>query len=93
MDKMPLSRIASVYSGKPGRCCCGCSGKYSYASKHSKWSSKDRGYEVQADEISDRSVKIIYNKIMSFPESELDWNDDRVSIDTDTRRYILYFVV
>jgi hypothetical protein len=57
-----LNEIMSVYSGRPG-CCCGCRGKHTYASKYATKASKDRGYKVNEDEISDRSVKIIVGKM------------------------------
>jgi len=41
--------ILSVYSGKDGKCCCGCSGKYSYHPKHQAEQSKRNGYEVTAN--------------------------------------------
>lgn len=59
--------VASVYSGIDGKCCCGCSGKHSYASEHVDWSSNNRGYQVTQDEVNDRSVKLISNKIFNSP--------------------------
>lgn len=54
-----MENVYKVYSGKAGRCACGCSGKYSYtaegAVKHNP------GYEPN---ISERSVKIIANKVL-----------------------------
>jgi len=32
--KIKIETVASVYSGKAGRCCCGCSGNHRYASAH-----------------------------------------------------------
>lgn len=48
--------VLSVYSGKPG-CACGCRGKYSYASKLVAEASKNRGYKVTPDEVSDKNIK------------------------------------
>lgn len=58
-----VSGVASVYSGKDGKCCCGCSGKHTYATAHRKWASTWRGYTVGDDEINDRTVKLIVGKI------------------------------
>lgn len=63
MKTLDLSKVSSVYSGAQGKCCCGCSGKHSYASQHREWASKNRGYAIDDDQISDRSVKIITGKI------------------------------
>lgn len=60
---LKLENVSSVYSGKLGSCCCGCSGKHSYASAHRLWATKNRGYKVLDAEVSDRSVKTIVGKI------------------------------
>src|SRR3990172_4945351 len=41
-----VADIQSVYSGINGRCCCGCSGKHSYASQYRELASKGIGYQV-----------------------------------------------
>ena len=56
---LTLDNVASVYSGKRGRCACGCSGKHTYSTEHKVWASKDRGYDVGDDEINDRTVKMM----------------------------------
>jgi hypothetical protein len=58
-----VANVASVYSGTDGKCCCGCSGKHTYASAHQKWASGNRGYKVTVDQVNDRTVKMIVNKI------------------------------
>lgn len=58
-----LAQVSSVYSGKDNHCCCGCAGKHTYASAHVKWAGRDRGYAVTPDEVNDRTVKLIVNKI------------------------------
>ena len=65
MSKIQLNpdQVVSVYSGINGRCCCGCSGKYSYAKAYQEQGSKKRGYPVQDDEVSDRSVRLIVGKM------------------------------
>ena len=63
MKKIKLDHVASVYSGKDGACCCGCSGKHTYATRHHTWSSKNRGYAVKLEEINNRTVSMIVNKM------------------------------
>ncbi len=58
-----LTDVVSVYSGKAGKCCCGCSGTHRVASAHRQAAAKSRGYAVDDDEVSDRSVKLIYKKV------------------------------
>lgn len=87
-----LEDVVSVYSGKANRCCCGCSGKHTYSSAHRD--TVRRGYEVLDEEVNDRSVKMIFNKVFSgkygpaiqnSPDDETIWY-----VDTDTRSYIVY---
>lgn len=63
MQNVQLENVSSVYSGINGRCCCGCSGKHTYAAQHVEWASDNRGYPVTPDEVNDRTVKLVVNKI------------------------------
>ncbi len=98
--KLEINQIASVYSGKDGECCCGCSGKHYYAKAHQAASSKSRGYAVTDDEVSDRMVKKVVNKIndvLAMPEDvqkayQLDVGASYVSIVDGTRLYIAYYL-
>ncbi len=73
-----VAQVMSVYSGKKGRCYCGCSGNHRYASAHREAASKDRGYDVGDDEVSDREVKRVLNivkKNFSVPEDVTPGNE------------------
>ena len=89
-----LPNVASVYSGIDGRCCCGCSGKHTYASKHRVWGSKNRGYKVEDDQVNDRTVKMIVNKIekaIAAGVKPYKHNpEELVSITVGSRLYIAY---
>lgn len=54
--------VLSVYSGKANSCCCGCSGKHTYNPDYKDAGTINRGYEVDDDECSLRTVKLILNK-------------------------------
>ena len=81
--------IVSVYSGIDGRCCCGCAGKHRYASEHREYSSKYRGYSVTDEDVSDRSVKIISNKVLNHKDSE--HNGDHSSLVSGNRVLVVYY--
>ena len=81
--------IISVYSGINGKCCCGCAGKHRYASAYRKLASKDRGYEVRDEEVSDRSVKIISNKVLNDPDMKDE--GDHAYVVKGNRLLITYF--
>lgn len=57
LESVTLDQVMSVYSGKKGKCYCGCSGDHRYASAHVGAASEDRGYQVTPDEVNDRQVK------------------------------------
>ena len=74
-----LANVQKVYSGKPG-CMCGCRGKYSYAAGCT---------ESQYDVVNERSVKILFNKVMNHPERTLE--PGYAYVDTGTRNLVVYF--
>jgi len=93
--KIELANVASVYSGKDGKCCCGCAGKHTYASAHREWASQNRGYKVEDEDVSDRTVKLIVNKMNKLFEGGAtpDYvEQDFVSVVTGARLYVAYFV-
>lgn len=96
IDQIKLEDVFSAYSGKDGRCACGCSGTYYYASKHQKEASKDRGYPIKAEEISNQQVSRIFNIIKSSPDSKVGGGTlpgflFHASTVIGSRRYTIYF--
>lgn len=88
---MELNKVFKVYTGRPG-CMCGCMGNYKMASAHAEFAAQDRGYAVDAEDISDRSVKIIFNKIMKNPARKYDADANCVYVETGTRNLVAFFV-
>lgn len=86
-----LKNVASVYSGKAGRCMCGCAGKHTYASQHRAWAEKDRGYRIDDDEVSDRTVKIIFNKLFKLGPPQAQDDGRIIFADHNGRAYVVYF--
>jgi hypothetical protein len=62
-----LEGVYKVYSGKAGKCMCGCAGKYSYTAEGAVEHSP--GYDV-SDQVSERSVKIIAGKVLRNPNAK-----------------------
>jgi hypothetical protein len=99
-EMFDISKVMKVYSGKKG-CMCGCLGTYKVASAHVDAANADRGYAYDAEDISDRSVKLIISKIESalrkgFADKD-SFTDTYVAVDvtSDTgsvRTYAMYFV-
>lgn len=94
-----LENVVSVYSGRRG-CCCGCRGKHTYAKAHQAYGSQHRGYAVGDDEVNDRTVKLIVNKVLATRKATAD-SDHIVAVEVgeynkfasrDNRRtYVVYF--
>ena len=78
--------VYKVYSGKAGRCACGCSGKYSYTAQGAVEQSP--GYDV-TDSINERSVKIIANKVLRNPNKVIDGN--LAYVEQNGRVLVAYF--
>jgi len=91
--ELTLQNVMSVYSGKYGKCCCGCSGKHSYNSRYIDEGSKDRGYKVGADEVNDRQVQKVVNLINKATREELEAVDNGfLSLVVGERLYVAYLL-
>lgn len=97
MEEMPQLEekdIVCVYSGKPNMCMCGCSGKYYYSSENAEIGSKQRGYEVSRDDISDRMVRKVIGILKENKENNLEviLNGDGYifSCILNNRSYVIY---
>jgi hypothetical protein len=55
--QIAVENVASVYSGKDGKCCCGCSGKHRYASSVRLQGVALRGYPLMDEDINDVQVR------------------------------------
>jgi hypothetical protein len=86
---LDLSRVFKVYNGKPNRCCCGCSGKYSVASVHKEFASQDRGYPYNDNDVNDETVRKIVGKILASanPKDE----GDHVHATVGKRLLVAYY--
>lgn len=93
MDKqikdLKLEDILSVYVGKPGKCCCGCSGNHYYASQHIERSNKSHGYDC-SDRINDAKVKRVFNKAIKMFDPEDKIIDTYIDVEIGKTLYILY---
>ncbi len=90
LKDLTIGDVMSVYSGTPG-CACGCRGNHRYASKHVKIASKNRGYAIRPEEISDRSVAIILGKVKRNADKlEYPQHEDFFSVTLGNRSLIVY---
>jgi hypothetical protein len=89
------SKVVFVYSGKAG-CACGCNGSYKYAAAHRAFASKNRGYKVDDNEINERSISIIVNKVVKMAaegnavKSFSETGATNVSVEVNGRLYMIF---
>lgn len=62
MPEVSLENVNSSYNGGLG-CMCGCTGTYAYLESSREKAGKERGYEIQEDEINPKSVNFVINKL------------------------------
>lgn len=77
--------VYKVYSGKMG-CMCGCLGKYSYTANGAV--NHGPGYDV-SDKVSERSVKIIANKVLRNSNKKIE--DGIAYVEQNGRILAAYF--
>lgn len=87
------SKVSSAYSGKNGKCACGCSGTYWYASAHREAAGKNRGYAVGDEEVNDKQITRVVNKILAIAEGgeNVDKCNEYCSAVEGGRVYTVYF--
>lgn len=68
--KIDRNRVIMVYTGKQG-CMCGCKGKYHYPKAMQAEGGKRRGYAVSDDEVNERVVTRIINRISASESVEV----------------------
>jgi hypothetical protein len=88
--EISFDSVYSVYTGKAGKCCCGCAGKHTYVSTHRDFSTNNRGYKVEDHEICDSAAKRIFNQIVNDPDAKVD-DAGFITVESDTRLKIAYF--
>ena len=87
MPAVDISNITKVYSGKAGRCMCGCAGKYSYTAHGA--AEDNPGYDV-SDSVNERSVKLIAGKVLR--NSNTDYSDTGYAVlDQNGRVLVVFF--
>jgi hypothetical protein len=91
LDINNLSNVLSVYSGRDGRCCCGCAGKHYYSSENQKAASKDRGYKVDDDEVNDKMVRKVVKILNNTDIMDRDCGNNHISTVVNGRLYVVYF--
>lgn len=81
-----MQTVYKVYSGRAGKCMCGCAGKYSYTEQGAR--EHNPGYDVN---VNPRSVKIILNKLLRNPNTKQE--DGMLVLEQDSKILVAYLAV
>lgn len=90
MSGFKVEDVVSVYSGKAGKCACGCSGKHRYAAAHRALAGERRGYAVADDEVNDRQVRKVANLVAGAGALLVSDGDGVFYAELDGRLYVVY---
>jgi len=86
-----IQKVMEVYSGKPDKCRCGCSGTYRAARQHRQVASENRGYPYNDDEVNDKQVRRVV-KILNENIEDVEVNSEFADVEVDGRVYTAYFL-
>lgn len=93
VSELTVNDVMSVYSGKDGKCCCGCAGKHSYNSKFTAEGTKNRGYKVETADVNDAMVKRVLNVVQrafANDDASAEIGANFASVVVGNRVYIVY---
>lgn len=94
VTELTFNDVLSVYSGKDGKCCCGCAGKHSYNSKHRAEGAKTRGYAVDDDDVNDKMIArvltLVRKQVIESGSEHVTIGEHHVSTVIGERLYIVY---
>jgi len=93
IKNLKVEDVIDVYSGKEHKCCCGCSGKYSYASAHRALGAKLRGYGVDDSDVNDKQVRKVFGLMIAqlYADAEIEVYGNSVDFVLGQRLYMLHF--
>lgn len=86
---LTTDNVMSVYSGRDGKCCCGCAGNHRYNSKHREAATKNRGYAVDDDDINDKQVKRVLT-LLQDNYQHVEAGGNHFSLVVGERIYVVY---
>jgi hypothetical protein len=81
--------ILSVYSGKAGKCCCGCSGKHYANPKNRTAAEAARGYAYDDNEVRGGQITRVLGLLQADPGG-CDVASNYVARTIDGRLYVAY---
>lgn len=84
-----MQKVFKVYSGRANGCMCGCRGIYRVTNEDRAFADQERGYPYDDEHVSDRSVRMIGNKVLSNPNTVFE--NDYAYLEQGHRVWVAYF--
>ena len=93
IKNLKVEDVVDVYSGKDNKCCCGCSGKYSYASAHRALGAGRRGYAVDDSDTNDKQVRRVFGLMLDqfYAGNDIEVDGDQAIFIVGQRLYMVMF--
>lgn len=92
VQELTPAMVLRVYSGKAGKCMCGCAGRYYYTPERRAEGGTDRGYAVDDDEVSPAMVTRVL-RLVQANEDGLEVTESLegiYAVDVGKRTYVVY---
>lgn len=87
--RVDIARVMKVYSGRKGKCMCGCAGRYRCASALRAEAQASRGYAFDDNEVSDQAVARVVKILNEDPRTVIE--PDHAWVDQGNMSYVAYF--
>lgn len=92
VQELKPSDVLTVYSGRAGKCCCGCSGKHYVNPDYRAEAAEEQGYAVDDEDCSKGMITRVLNILRNAPIDQLDVSPNYVAFETDTRLSVAYLI-
>lgn len=90
LSKLTRDHVLSTYVGADGACCCGCAGEHMYLEATRELAGKERGYDVDEDEVNEDGFDDCLEVIRDNAE-DAEVNEDHVAVRVCGDVHIAYF--
>jgi hypothetical protein len=82
-----MDNVRNVYSGKPGKCCCGCAGIHRY---NAKFATDDYECKNTNDRFVKKVINILKKNASSYIPSDVDLDENYVAAIVGNKLYVAY---
>jgi hypothetical protein len=89
LASLTTDQVVTVYSGRAGKCCCGCAGNHRVNSKHAALATERRGYAHDPKDVNDRQVAKVLGLVRANAK-DAEAGMGNFSVVLENRLYVVY---